>query len=231
MSPLPSNKRPGKICVPIVETKMSRVLQAISEANPLADLIELRMDYLANPDWERLFSSGAKPFIVTNRRREEGGRYAGSEKERLAVLREAISRGAAYVDVEMKSNPQLLSDLRQNTQETRLVLSSHNFRCTPSTVALLALFRKMMRYGPEVIKIATWARTLEDNIKILALLSYALRRKQKIVALCMGEQGKMSRIFSPLWGALWTYASLDGNRSSAPGQVTARDLLDIWERI
>ena len=47
-------------------------------------------------------AKGKKPFIVTNRRREEGGRYEGDEKKRLAILREAAELGADFVDVELR---------------------------------------------------------------------------------------------------------------------------------
>ena len=40
----------------------------------------------------------------------------------------------------------------------------------------------------------------------------------------------MSRIFAPLMGAAWTYASLSRKRASAPGQLTVRELKEIWEK-
>jgi 3-dehydroquinate dehydratase len=54
---------------------------------------------------------------------------------------------------------------------------------------------------------------------------------QKIVTFCMGEKGKMSRIFAPLMGVVWTYASLNKNRASAPGQLTVYEMKDIWEKL
>jgi 3-dehydroquinate dehydratase type I len=89
----------------------------------------------------------------------------------------------------------------------------------------------MMRYGADVLKIVTFARSFEDNLKVLSLIPYAREKKQEIVAFCMGEKGKMSRIFAPLMGAAWTYASLDRKRTSAPGQLTVGELKEIWERL
>jgi 3-dehydroquinate dehydratase/shikimate dehydrogenase len=66
---------------------MGNALRGIKEANPLADLIELRVDYMRNAELEKLLKAGEKPLIVTNRRRAEGGRYRGDEKKRLAILR------------------------------------------------------------------------------------------------------------------------------------------------
>jgi 3-dehydroquinate dehydratase type I len=89
----------------------------------------------------------------------------------------------------------------------------------------------MIRLGADVIKIVPFARSWEDNLTILSLIPFAKERKQKIVAFCMGEKGKISRIFSPFLGAAWTYASLSKNRASAPGQLTIRELKDTWGKM
>jgi len=88
-----------------------------------------------------------------------------------------------------------------------------------------------MRYGVEVVKIVTLARSLEDNLKILPLIPLARGKKQDIVAFCMGDKGKMSRIFAPLMGGAWTYAALDQRRTSAPGQLTVGELRQVWEKL
>jgi 3-dehydroquinate dehydratase type I len=224
-------KSPRKICLPIVETTMENALRAIGEANRLADLIELRVDYLRNAELEMLLSASEKPLIVTNRPRAEGGRYAGNEKKRLAILREAADLGAAFVDVEMRTERSSLRELIKNKNGTRMILSFHDFQRTLSPGELRKLSDRMTRYGADVAKIVTFARSWDDNLKVLALIPYARKRKQAIVAFCMGEKGKMSRIFAPLMGAAWTYASLDRKRASAPGQLTVKEMREIWERL
>jgi 3-dehydroquinate dehydratase type I len=231
MRQFPKGKSPGRICLPIVERSVEKALPAIEEANHLADLIELRLDYLREPELRPLLRVGKKPFVVTNRRKEEEGEYRGDEEKRLEVLRQAVDLGVAYVDVEMRSKRSSLHELIKNKRETQLVLSFHDFERTLSPGALRGLCGRMMRYGAEVIKIVTLARTFEDNLRILSLIPYARERKQEIVAFCMGEKGKMSRIFAPLIGAAWTYASSDRKRTSAPGQLTAGELKEIWERL
>jgi 3-dehydroquinate dehydratase type I len=59
----------------------------------------------------------------------------------------------------------------------------------------------------------------------------AKAKKQEIIAFCMGEKGKVSRLFSPCLGAAWTYASLNKVKDSAPGQMTVRQVKGIWERM
>jgi len=221
----------GKICLPIVEKTVEKALRAIEKASPLADLIELRLDYLQDPNLELLLNAGEKPCIVTNRRKKEGGKYEGGETERLAVLQQAIDLGAAFVDVEMESHPGALRRLFINQKRTKVILSFHDFQKTGSPEELRGRLRRMARFQADVVKIVTLAQALEDNLKVLSLIPYALGRKQKIIAFCMGDKGKMSRIFSPLLGAAWTYASIDGKKASAPGQLPAVEVKRIWEKL
>jgi 3-dehydroquinate dehydratase type I len=210
---------------------MENALRAVEEGKRLADLIELRVDYLRNAELEKLLKAGERPLIVTNRRKAEGGRYRGDEKKRLAILRQAADLGAAFVDVEMRTERSSLRELIKNKNGTRMILSSHDFQRTLSPSALRKLLDRMMRQGADVAKIATFARSWDDNLKVLALIPYARKRGQAIVTFCMGEKGKMSRIFSPLMGAAWTYASLGRRRASAPGQLTVTEMRGIWERL
>ncbi len=210
---------------------MEKALRAVEEGKRLADLIELRVDYLRNAELEKLLKAGERPLIVTNRRKAEGGRYRGDEKKRLAILRQAVDLGAAFVDVEMRTERSSLRELIKNKNGTRMILSSHDFQRTHSGGELRKLLDRMMRQGADVAKIATFARSWDDNLKVLALIPYARKRGQAIVAFCMGEKGKMSRIFSPLMGAAWTYASLGRRRASAPGQLTVKEMREIWERL
>lgn len=225
------SRNAGKVCIPIVESTVKKALIVIKEVEPWADLIELRVDYLKQVNLAPLLENRRKPFIVTHRRKEEGGKYKGEEKRRLGVLREAIDRGADYVDVELASERSFLQGLIKNKGRTRVILSSHDFRRTPSHRELQKLFSRMVRLGADVIKIVSFARSWEDNLTILSLIPFAKARKQKIVAFCMGEKGKVSRLFSPFLGGAWTYASLRKVKASAPGQWTVRELRDVWEKM
>jgi 3-dehydroquinate dehydratase type I len=221
----------GKLCIPIVETTMGKALIAIKKANRLTDLIELRVDYLRNARLALLLQDRKKPLIVTNRRKEEGGKYRGEERKRLSVLQEAIHLGADYIDVELATQRSLLQGLVRDKRGTRVILSFHDFRRTPSLKELQRISWQMIQLGADVIKIVPFARSWEDNLSILSLIPFAKEKRQKIVAFCMGEKGKLSRIFSPLLGAAWTYASIDRTRVSAPGQLTVQELKDIWKKL
>ncbi len=221
----------GKICVSIVEKTAEKALRSIKEVNRWADIIELRVDYLRGVKLPLLLENRKKPFIVTNRRKDEGGQYKGEERKRLGVLQEALDLGADYIDVEFAVERSFLQRLLRDKRGAQVILSFHDFRGTPSIKELQKLFGQMIQLGADVIKIVPFARSWEDNLSVLSLIPFAKERRQKIVAFCMGEKGKISRIFSPFFGAAWTYASIDRTRVSAPGQMTVRELKDTWEKM
>ncbi len=221
----------GKLCIPIVEATVKKALRAIREANPRADLIELRADYLNRVNLAPLLKSREKPLIVTHRREEEGGNYKGEERERLAVLQEAIDLEADYIDVELTTERSFVRKLIRNRGGTQVIVSFHDFQRTPSPKELQRLFGQMIRLGADVIKMAPLARSWEDNLSILSMIPFARKRRQKIVAFCMGERGKISRVFSPFLGAAWTYASFSRVKTSAPGQLTVEEMKEIWRML
>ena len=90
------------ICVSIGRGRHRHV---IAEHRHLAEqgirLVELRLDYIqGNVQVKRLLQERPCPVIVTCRRVVDGGRWEGSEEERLLVLRTAIVEGADYIDLE-----------------------------------------------------------------------------------------------------------------------------------
>lgn len=220
-----------RICIPIAETTVEKALTSIRKANRLADIVELRIDYLKELKLAPFLKNRQKPIIITNRRKEEGGKYKDDEEKRLRILQEAVDLGVDYVDVEVRSKRSSLQALMANRKETQVVLSFHDFQRTPSLKELEKLLDRMIQLRANVVKIVTFAQSREDNLKILRLIPYARVRRQEIVAFCMGAKGKVSRVFSPFMGGAWTYASLSHRQGSAPGQLTVYDMRDIWKRL
>src|SRR3954452_16830670 len=95
---------PGRstICVVIGRTRHNMMQMEIQEAAKRgAKLIELRLDFLAKaPDFKRLLADKPCPMIATVRRSQDGGRFTGSEEDRLVLLRQAIVSGFDWVDIE-----------------------------------------------------------------------------------------------------------------------------------
>jgi 3-dehydroquinate dehydratase type I len=210
------------ICIPIAAEGPGEVIAKMEQASPLADIIELRIDRMRNPDLERLLGAKRTAVIVTNRRREEGGGFTGTEEERIALLMQATLLGADYVDLETATDPALKSRLRSSLAGTsaQLIVSWHDFSGTPPVDVLKAKLEECMAGGPDVVKIVTRASQAADCLRLLELIPLARWKGQKIIAFCMGKAGRISRIVAPALGSLISYASLGPGDASAPGQLT-----------
>jgi 3-dehydroquinate dehydratase type I len=82
-------------------------------------------------------------------------------------------------------------------------------------------------WSPAIVKIATMARSMEDNLHILRLIPHARRKGVKIIAFCMGSAGRISRVMSPLLGAYLFFAAANRNEATAPGQMHVQEMLRV----
>ncbi len=231
------------LCVPLQARTNSEALSLLRQIRPHADVVEIRIDGMKRPDLSRLLAEQPESLLITNRRHQEGGRFKGDEQERVRLLQEAVTLGAGYVDVEAATDLAFLQEVkgcierhkppgaagRDPKKQTRLILSWHDFEGTPSTQSLRRRFRSMAAVGADLIKIVTFARQPEDNLRILELIPYARNRGQAIIAFCMGPLGRPSRVLSCLFGAAMTFAARNRWAESAPGQLTVDEMRRIWE--
>ena len=206
-----------KIAIPITATSMDEALKDMDKAAKVADIIELRIDYMDSPDLKKLIGYSQIPKIVTNRTEYEGGRFHGSEKDRMAYLQEAINLGVEYVDIELNYYQQL------DRKKTKLIISYHNFEQTPNN--LDEIYKSIVRKNPDIVKVATMAKNYGDSLKMLDLIFGA---DKDIIGICMGQEGVITRIYGPALGGYVTFASLGEGKSSAPGQLNVGELRQIW---
>jgi 3-dehydroquinate dehydratase type I len=221
------------LCIPICAQTTEAALAQMEQAYPLADCLELRIDQIRDCNLEQLMH-GKQPgteILVTNRHKDEGGGFLGSERERIALLKEAVALGADLVDIEARTEKPLLKELKAQIEKcgsrTQLIISHHDLKGTPSEAALRKRFAACSTMGADIVKICTYAREMEDNLRVLGLLPYARQKGQGIIAFCMGEKGRISRVMAPLLGSYLSYASLDKGAESAPGQLTIGETREI----
>ena len=214
------------ICIPIVGPSMSKAQEQIESALVIADILELRLDLIVSPDLSALIASSTLPVIVTYRSKHDGGQYKGLDEDRLQSLRDALKAGADYVDIEVSTPREYLQPFLEESEPAKIILSYHDFSHTPED--LNPVYETMCEMPGEIVKIVTYARDLSDNLKMFELLKRAKSEKQKLIGLCMGDLGETSRILSPLFGGYLTFGSLETGQESAPGQIPAKTLKDIY---
>jgi len=206
------------ICTSITATTVDECLQQMSAAAALSDIIEIRLDFIREPDLPRLLANPPKPVIVTNRPQRERGKFEGDEGERVRLLEQADDLGADYVDVELDSVARL-----RRRGKAKLIVSYHNFDETPGN--LPDIHRQLIDAGADVAKFATFANSITDNAAAFRILQEA---DFPTIGLCMGERGQISRILAPKYGGFLTFASLATGKESAPGQIDVRTLHELF---
>ncbi|MEO0475684.1 MAG: shikimate dehydrogenase [Planctomycetota bacterium] len=229
-----------KLCVPImVDTAEQALADAHRAQQAGADLVELRLDRFADDrdSAAKLVDNCPLPCLVTIRPNWEGGEYDGDDMHRIALIEYlgTTCTGPAYFDIELATYDRS-ANLRQKVMlvvdhpgqprptDTGLILSSHDFNGRPAD--LIRRVKAMTEYGAcRVVKLAWAARSLRDNLEAFEIIS---QRHKPTIALCMGEHGLMSRVLAKKFGALLTFAAIDHENGTAPGQPTIDELKSLY---
>ncbi|OGP70380.1 MAG: hypothetical protein A2Y80_09285 [Deltaproteobacteria bacterium RBG_13_58_19] len=227
-SPPLKSSFPLRLCVPVVAGTVTQARRHYLRAARKGFWTELRLDYLGKPDLKRLLRTLPGPVIATNRPQAEGGKWTGDEGERRRLLEEALGLGVHFLDVELSADATWRRELWERRGETGFILSWHDFSGTPETSRLEEILGEMAAAEAQVIKMVTWARVPEDNLRLLSLIPQARARGREIIAFCLGPAGKWSRLAAPFLGSFLTFAPLNPKQASAPGQITANEFRRLW---
>ena len=185
-----------------------------------ADILEVRID-LIHEDAQQTLKDLKKlglPLIITNRMRQQGGAWAGTEDERIRTLISLISLADA-VDIELCA-----ADKESVIQETksagkRVIISTHDFQRTPDRDVMMGIIQESLDAGADIAKLAVMPRSLQD---VLRLLEVTLHFKGRVCTIAMGDMGRHSRVIAPLYGSLLTYGYVE--TPTEPGQLRVDEL-------
>ena len=234
------------ICIPITAKTNKEALHEIERSCLLADFIELRMDLIAEGNLDDLMgaihnAADSVKIIVTCRKKEEDlpaselpqakqiAEYSKTEK--MDLLKRAIDLKADFVDIELSEGKTAIGKLRDYCAKqggvTGIIISYHDTKKTPSVAKLQEIFHKCLENGATVVKIVTFAKIAEDNLKVLSMIPYAQKHSQKIIAMGMGVEGRISRVVAPFMGSYLSFAALAPCAQSAPGQLTVSQMRQI----
>lgn len=214
-------KHRPRICASVTGNDPS----AIREVTPDVDLFEVRIDLIGG-GWREVPKQLQKPWIACNRCTDEGGRWTGTETARIEELLSSLDLGAEIIDIEMGT--QNLTDIVKTIKSAgkKCLLSFHSLVGTPAMETLRDIAESQLDAGADICKVVTTAKTFADNLTVVQLNEEY--RDRGIVSFAMGDLGLVSRIFCPLAGGQFTYASLSEGRESAPGQITVAALRRLY---
>lgn len=226
----------GKLCVAIQAGSAAEMMERAEAALKDAKFLEFRLDSLARPGsalgalTEFLGEHKDVTAIATCRRNDHGGHFAGSLTAELDVLLKAAQAGCRIVDLEVESaevaRPAHLEKFREGLRGAgaALLVSFHDFA---RTRGLEQATDRIAAFQPDFVKVVSTAHALADNLAVLRLIEDR-SRSAHVVGIAMGEEGLVSRVLGPRAGAAFTFASLGDGVETAPGQVTARTLRDLY---
>lgn len=196
------------------------------EAAPLLDgripAVEVRLDALLEaPDLPALREAfRGRALLATLRSRDEGGRFAGTQAEAGALLGAALDAGFDLVDVECARAGEGLLGL----DGERVVVSAHDVGGLPADLEERAA--RMLGTCARYVKVVAMTRGLDDALRLLRL--QASGERGRLAAFGMGEAGLVTRVLSPYLGAPLSFGAALPGEATAPGQLLAADLLDVY---
>ncbi len=197
-----------------------------------ANLLELRLDLLNLSDLdemkkiiERIKSNTKLPCIATNRIQSDGGKWEGTEDERIALLIDVLPLVEA-VDIELSADEEQRSKVVDAAKEANVtvIISAHDFETTPPVDEMKNIINEAHNAGADIAKLAVMAHTKQD---VLDLLQATNDMEKPVCTIAMGEIGKHSRIVAPCYGSLLTYGVIA--KAVAPGQIKIHELKSAME--
>ncbi len=222
----------AKICVSITPEDVDSIAKQSARAFELgADYVEIRFDFL-KPEQLQAAIDAAKGIrnkaVFTVRSTDQGGKFAGSEQDRVKWLYQMAEQRPMLLDVELqtlKNNDELADFLE--SQKTPLLVSWHDFQQTPPHEKLADILSEMRIYS-NYVKLVTMARSVEDSLRLIDLYETAVGLHPIFFA--MGDSGILSRVLCIINGnAPFTYASLE--KAVAPGQLTVKQMRKLYDRM
>jgi 3-dehydroquinate dehydratase-1 len=215
-----------KTCVSIAENSPKKIKIKLKYALKKSDYVEVRLDFLKMeqvPSALEILKKDLNRIVYTLRPKTEGGKFEGSEKERVSIIKLIAEYNPFLLDIEyntLKKNKELTKYLKST--KTKLLVSWHDFKKTPNSTVLKNQIKQMSKFSSNV-KIVGTAKSTEDATRMLEL--YNKKGKTNLISFAMGDAGRISRILCLYLGSPYTYVSL--GKAVAPGQFSVDEVNKI----
>jgi len=217
-----------KTCASVAEKTPKRLKQTLTKALKKSDYAEIRFDFLNPnlvPDALQQIKKDLRKCVCTLRPVSEGGKFSGSEKNRISIMKLIAEYNPFLLDIELNSlskNKNLQRYLKSTG--TDMLVSWHSFKQTPGISVLKKKLVQMKKFSNN-IKIVTMAKSVNDATRVLSLYK---NNNTKLIAFSMGNYGRVSRILCLFLGSPYTYVSL--GKPVAPGQFSVDEVKSIFTR-
>ncbi len=208
------------ICITVAPTSRTLAKVDILNACRYADVVELALDHLIKePDVKDLITGFDKPIIVSCRRKQDGGKFDGTEMERMALLRQAIVAGPAYIELDLDTAPKI-----PRFGKTQRVISFTRMDQPESDID--SIFDEAANANADIVKF-TWPTPTIDAAWPL-LVAVSTKRRLPIVGMGLGRADLTFSLLGQKYGSPWIYAALEQGLEAFPGQATVFELDETY---
>lgn len=208
------------ICITVTPTSRTLAPADLMNAARHGDIIELCLDHFQKePDVKELLSVVDKPIIVSCRRPQDGGKWQGTEEERLMLLRQAIVAGPDYIELDLDVAPNV-----PRFGKTQRVISFT--RLDRPETDIDGVFDEAANAKADVVKFCWPTPTLDAAWPLLAAVSQ--KRSLPVVGMGLGRPELTFSLLGLKYGSPWIYAALEQGMEAHPGQATVFQLTETY---
>jgi pentafunctional AROM polypeptide len=229
-------KKERSFFLALTAADVSRVMESLPSITVGVDAVELRVDMLQDPSGKPglpgqdyvghqlalLRGSIDLPIIFTIRSKSQGGQFPDHELDRAEGLYKlALRMCVDFLDLEMTTPEAFIRTISSQKGRTKIIASHHDpaGELSWNNGSWVPFFNKALRFG-DVVKLIGYAKSQEDNADALRFKEWVKSAHNiPIIALNMGEDGKLSRIqnhfMTPVTHPLLPLAAAPGILSAA----------------
>lgn len=215
---------------------VAKMLDILPDVVVGSDAVELRVDLLIDPASKNgiptvdfvheqvsmLRSVVSLPLIFTIRTVSQGGRFPDcAHSEALALYKAAIRMAIEYIDLEIQFPTELLQSISSSKGFSKIIASHHDplGRLSWRNAGWAQYYNRALEYG-DIIKLVGVATSIEDNFA-LARFKDSMSHETPLIAINMGEKGKLSRVLN---GFMTPVSHPALPFKAAPGQLSAAEI-------
>ncbi|WP_437187708.1 type I 3-dehydroquinate dehydratase [Planctomicrobium sp. SH668] len=208
------------ICVTVTPASRTLAKADLLNAARFGDIVELCLDHFhKEPDVNDLISAIDKPMIVSCRRPQDGGKWQGTEEERLMLLRQAIVAGPAYIELDLD----IANQIPRFGSTQRVICFTRLDRPEPD---IEEIFNEAAGAKADIVKFAWPTPTLEAAWPLLSAVSQ--KRRLPVVGMGLGHAELTFSLLGAKYGSPWIYAALEKGMEAYPGQATVFELKEAY---
>jgi len=213
------------ICISVTPTSRTLAPADLLNASRHCDLIELCLDhFIAEPNVGELIKMVDKPILVSCRSEKDGGKWKGTEQQRIQLLREAIVSGPAYVELDLE-----IANSIPRFGDTKRVISYTSLNRPLSKID--EIFEQCWKAKADIVKFTWLTEDMDAAWPLLAAVTQ--QREVPIVGIGIGRSGLTFSLLGRKYGSPWIYAALERGMEAFPKQPTVWELKEDyrWDEI